>query len=271
MTLTIIKNGTRDFTHVTEFANMTFGYYSMVLNNTLQTVVIKMPNGAQFPNDAIGIVDVFFQDNTDTGDIESFATTELLKARLIEVDYNGLVEASGGGSGAVDSVFTRTGVVTAQSGDYNTGLVTEVTDKKYVTDTQLTKISAIDQSVSSVEKATWNGKQDALTATDYSAISTIVGFSTIDTKYLMIQDFAGLMIINYQISGTSNATNFTFTIPHSVPTQQFRNAYVRNNGTFVTSTALIQGSGTTVTIFNGTSTFTASGTKSAYGTIILFK
>jgi len=61
MTLTIIKNGTRDFTHVTEFANMTFGYYSMVLNNTLQTVVIKMPNGAQFPNDAIGIVDVFFK------------------------------------------------------------------------------------------------------------------------------------------------------------------------------------------------------------------
>jgi len=116
-----------------------------------------------------------------------------------------------------------------------------------------------------------DNKQDVLIATDYSTISTIVGFSTIDTNFLMIQDFNSFMIINYQISGTSNATNFTFSIPHAVPTQQFRSAYVRNNGTFVTSPALIQGSGTTVTIFNGTSTFTASGTKSAYGTIILFK
>lgn len=42
---------------------------------------------------------------------------------------------------AVTSVFGRTGVVTAQSGDYDTGEVTEVTDKKYVTDAEKTKLS----------------------------------------------------------------------------------------------------------------------------------
>jgi len=119
MTLTIIKNGTRDFTHVTEYANMTFSNYSMVLNNTLQNVIIMRPNGASFPNDAVTITNVFFQDNTDTGVIESFATTELLKARLIEVDYNGLVEASSGGGGATNLGYTASstnGVVTSSTG-----------------------------------------------------------------------------------------------------------------------------------------------------------
>lgn len=37
---------------------------------------------------------------------------------------------------AVSSVFGRTGVVTAQNGDYTTGQVTEVTDKNYVTDAE---------------------------------------------------------------------------------------------------------------------------------------
>jgi len=97
MTLTIVKNGTRDFDHVTEFKSLSIGYYNMILDNTLQTVVIKMPNGAQFPNDAIGVNNVFFQDNTDTGVVETFASTELLNTRLREVNYNGLVEPSGGG------------------------------------------------------------------------------------------------------------------------------------------------------------------------------
>jgi len=144
MTLTIIKNAPRDFDHVTEFKSLSIGYYNMILDNTLQTVVIKMPNGSQFPNDAIGVNNVFFQDNTDAGAIEPFATTELLKARLIEVDYNGLVEASGGGSGAVDSVNGQTGVVVLDADD--------------ISDTSTTK-----KFTNTTEKNTWNNKQDALT------------------------------------------------------------------------------------------------------------
>lgn len=49
--------------------------------------------------------------------------------------------SGGGGGGAVDSVFSRTGIVTAQNGDYNTGQVTEVVDKKFVTDAEKTNLS----------------------------------------------------------------------------------------------------------------------------------
>lgn len=41
----------------------------------------------------------------------------------------------------VSSVFGRTGAVTAQNGDYNTGQVTEVTNKRYVTDANLVVIN----------------------------------------------------------------------------------------------------------------------------------
>ena len=41
----------------------------------------------------------------------------------------------------VDSVFGRTGVVTPQSGDYDTDEITEVTDKKFVTDAYITLLS----------------------------------------------------------------------------------------------------------------------------------
>ena len=42
--------------------------------------------------------------------------------------------------GTVDSVFGRTGHVVAENGDYTTSLVTESTDKKYVTDAEKTVI-----------------------------------------------------------------------------------------------------------------------------------
>ena len=46
----------------------------------------------------------------------------------------------GGGGGAVDSVFTRTGGVVAETGDYTTDQVTESVNKNYVTDAELALI-----------------------------------------------------------------------------------------------------------------------------------
>lgn len=47
---------------------------------------------------------------------------------------------SAAGGGAVDSVFGRTGTVVAVSGDYNTALVPDSTDARYVTDAELVVI-----------------------------------------------------------------------------------------------------------------------------------
>lgn len=59
------------------------------------------------------------------------------KLRIQLVNYS-----TGGGGGAVDSVFGRTGAVAAVSGDYTTGQVTAVTDKNYTTDAELLEIAA---------------------------------------------------------------------------------------------------------------------------------
>jgi hypothetical protein len=47
----------------------------------------------------------------------------------------------GGGGGAVDSVFGRTGDVVAENGDYSTSQVSESTDKNYVTDAEKSVLS----------------------------------------------------------------------------------------------------------------------------------
>jgi len=224
MTLTIIKNGTRDFDHQTEYANMTFSNYSMVLNNTTQDVIIMRPNGASFPNSAVPIASVFFKDNTDGGVVEPFASTELLKAKLIEVDYNGLVEPSGGGSGAVSSVFTRTGAVTAQSGDYNTGQVTESTNKKYVTDAQLVVIGNTsgtntgDQDLSGyapLASPTFTGTPSAPTpsANDNSTklattayVDTGLATKSTKTRIFLTSDLANSTVSDIDVTG------FTFTL-----------------------------------------------------------
>jgi len=227
MTLTIEKNGPRDFTHFTEYANMTFSNYSMVLNNTNQDVIIMQRNGSSFPNSAVPIADVFFKDNTDGGVVESFASTQLLNTRLRAVDYNGLVEPSGGGSGAVSSVFTRTGAVTAQSGDYNTGQVTEVTNKKYVTDAQLTVIGNTsgtntgDQDLSGyapLASPTFTGIPSAPTPSPNDNSTKLATTAYVDaglaTKSTKTRIFLTSDITNGTVADT-DVTGFTFTLPAS--------------------------------------------------------
>ena len=115
-------------------------------------------------------------------------------------------------------------------------------------------------------------KQETLTAVDISGTSTIVGFSVISSILLNVIETADTMFVIYQISGTSNDTTLTFTLPSSVSsTQRFRAAEIRNNGVFITTPALVQVTGNTVQIFNGTSSFTSAGTKSASGFLILSK
>ncbi len=49
--------------------------------------------------------------------------------------------------------------------------------------------------------------------TDYGGISTIVGFSSVTIKAIWYKKVGKLVFVNYKIIGTSNATNFTFTLP----------------------------------------------------------
>jgi len=73
------------------------------------------------------------------------------------------VDANSAITGATKTKITydSKGLVTSAT-DATTADIADSTDKRYVTDANLTKINAIDQAVSSAEKTTWNGKQDAL-------------------------------------------------------------------------------------------------------------
>lgn len=72
------------------------------------------------------ITDIRLYDETSGGSEETFATPLELATRLKALNYPFFNSASGG-SGAVDSVFGRTGDVTAQEGDYSLDQLSDVT------------------------------------------------------------------------------------------------------------------------------------------------
>lgn len=75
---------------------------------------------------------------------------------------------------AVASIFGRTGAVTAQNGDYNTGQVTEVTDKKYVTDAEKTKIgNSFDKTADDLDDISEGSTNKHFTGTEKTKLAGI--------------------------------------------------------------------------------------------------
>lgn len=110
-------------------------------------------------------------------------TTSLLE--LDDVDLSGLTKTNGkyilgSGSGAVTSVFGRTGTVTAQVGDYTTAIVADSSNKRYVTDAQLTIIGNT--------SGTNTGDETTSTIKTKLGITTLSGSNTGD------QDLSGLLV-----------------------------------------------------------------------------
>ena len=73
--------------------------------------------------------------------VEDTIGTKVVAGTNVTVTYNDTtgettISSTGGGGGAVDSVNGQTGVVVLDTGD-----IAEVTDKKYVTDAEKTKLS----------------------------------------------------------------------------------------------------------------------------------
>ncbi len=111
-------------------------------------------------------------------------------------------------------------------------------------------------------------------SSDYSGSSTIVGFSSISTQLIYTKRVGNMVIIHYDIAGTSNSTSFSFTVPDTNIAQNVYETigYTQDNGT-VQSTpgrSRIDPSGTTVILSKNTAgaAWTASGTKRAIGTLI---
>ena len=114
--------------------------------------------------------------------------------------------------------------------------------------------------------------------TDYSATSTVTGWSAFTTKKIYYTKIGKLVFASFEIIGTSNTTGASFTLPFTSAntTVGFTGSggqIVDNGGAFDTTASLVflPANSAVVSIYrtlSGANTFTASGTKQVKGTIV---
>lgn len=104
---------------------------------------------------------------------------------------------------------------------------------------------------------------------DYSAISTIEGWSSYDVKTISIKKIGKMINVYFDIAGTSDDSIVTFTIPYSstlIATTYFSCVTVDNGQNPTVGFGYTGASTYTISIFqNSVVPFTASGTKKVLG------
>ena len=136
----------------------------------------------------------------------------------------------------------------------------------------LTELSYV-KGVTSAIQTQINTKVTQNTWVDYSATSTIVGWSSFTVKNIRYYVVGKIVTVFYQFNGTSNSTTTTFTLPFAnAGANVFYPIAYTNNGTSGVAagrTRFLTGdSFATMAIDWANTAFSASGTKTAAGTII---
>ncbi len=108
--------------------------------------------------------------------------------------------------------------------------------------------------------------------TNYSATSTVVGWSSFTTKKIFYSRLGKLVHVQFELQGTSNATTISFTLPNSCNASSRLvngNALIEDNGVYadVRGYAAMPVGSTTVTVYRNISAtaFTNSGEKFCAG------
>ena len=124
-------------------------------------------------------------------------------------------------------------------------------------------------------KAVTDLKVDKTEWIDYSAISSVVGWSSFTSKVIWYKIIGDLMVVDFYIQGTSNANNASFTIPNNATTifQNNLGVLILNNGVVLTTPGRVVttiGSNIIDIYRDATATlFTTSGVKRNQGQIII--
>ena len=104
---------------------------------------------------------------------------------------------------------------------------------------------------------------------DYSASSTIVGWSSFTSKIIRYRIIGKQMFVQFSLSGTSNSTSVTFTLPDNcVNITGALTHFATNNGVAVgVCHGTPSGNSNLITLYASTITasWTSSGTKSTRG------
>ncbi len=125
-----------------------------------------------------------------------------------------------------------------------------------------------------VGDVTVTGELNTVGWTDYGGTSTIVGWSGTPTANIWYKKVGNLVFVNVSISGTSNATNISFTLPFTVKNSAGCLGRIacsaRDNGTYQTTPGVIEttnnsANATASLDFSGGGGWTASGGKTITG------
>lgn len=164
------------------------------VNGDIGTVVLTSSDVGADPSGSASTALTTANNYTDS-EIASLSFVESVTAGTnVTIDntdpQNPIVSASGGGGGAVDSVNTKTGVVVLDTGD-----IGEVTNKKYVTDAEKTKLSNT--------SGTNTGDETLSTIKSKLGITTLSGSNTGD------QNLSGYVPTSRTINGQALTANVT--------------------------------------------------------------
>jgi hypothetical protein len=142
----------------------------------------------------------------------------------------------------------------------------------------LTELSYVKGVTSSVQTQI-DGKLTSPTFIDYSATSTVVGWTTFTQKIIKYSVIGKLLIVEYFITGTSNATTTSFTLPQASATVSgmiwANNNQTQNNAVSYMGYSNVLSNSSTATFgyyptgSSITATWTASGTKTIRGLLTI--
>ena len=106
--------------------------------------------------------------------------------------------------------------------------------------------------------------------TDYSAKSTIVGWSSFTLKYLSYCRIGNIVFVAFRLTGINNSHSVTFTLPYTSAAggqSQILGRARDNGGTVASCYGTLDDTGSTVTMYSTVTgaTWTDSGTKACEG------
>jgi len=154
------------------------------------------------------------------------------------------------------------------------GSDTAIMQIAYGQTTQLLKFRRLDDDLTATDIVMVDGANDDFYSvfwTDYSAISTITGWSSFTLKQIWYKRIGKFVIVNFNLEGTSNSATTSFTLPVSSNARRYHTLSVaHDNGSDDGVCQIILDNSSTVNILRGTNYsssagWTASGAKKVEG------
>lgn len=294
--LTFIKRTATSWQHDNGTLKSSFGGGIPITNDTDNTIIFQLPNGTNFPKEAVLITDCKIIDKTD-GDAEyTFSTTTEFLDKLEELNYP-FINTGGGGGAGTNLGYTPSasnGIVTSSTGTDATIPLANGTDaglsENNVTDSEKSFLltagglsladyakldtSSLENYTTTTDMNTLLGaKADKSSWVDYSATSTINGWSAFTTKEVFIKQEDKGCWVKIKIEGTSTTGTTSCTLNFNADESKRSFTISRNAGTYGSGVVDTASGSNVLTFYNTVSggAYTTSGTKLVDVTLFIKK